>query len=580
VRCQLLGSVEARADNRRTAEAALLIRATMLGADAVVDIQEEALPDFRRTVRRLTGMAVRAVDADGQFEFRSRWCADRIARISGSALVLTLITALLLVPSSALRAAGGGSVTAASAVSILALLLWPVLIAMLALHLRWPQLIGPLALTLESLAAAPFLVMAGAATGAFLWGGGSIDLIVQATWVLISPDLALFVLIAALNCVVFAFFLASSARRVDREFRRLVPAGGRKAPFHRTLAGALIMVAAVTYPLLLVLLPMRQDATATTRSLTAAPNPSSPVIPKPVPVDQRPGAADREFQAGARFFRSDPATAAGHFRKARALWETLVSEAPARVDYRIHLAATQLNLGNLLVAEGRLDEAENQIAAASRHIETVSARSLPMDQRARVNQIRVAAQSFECNRLMHEGLAHRKAGDDVAAEASYRRALESLEASGHVPSLAPAQRDLRSRNEAAARNGVAWLLALMPDRRPEQYGEAVTLAERAVALEPNNGSYWNTLGLGRYLVRDYSGASSALERSVPLRGGGNVYEWVVRAMICWRQDDRAGARKWLDVVTTLIEQQNPPGDDLRRLHAEAAALIRAAPPEP
>ena len=66
----------------------------MMGADAVVDLQEEFLPDFRRTVRRLTGTAVRAVDAEGRFEFRSRWYADRVARVSGVALALLLVSLL------------------------------------------------------------------------------------------------------------------------------------------------------------------------------------------------------------------------------------------------------------------------------------------------------------------------------------------------------------------------------------------------------------------------------------------------------------------------------------------------------
>ena len=96
-RYQLLGTVEAKSDKRRTAEAGLLVRAAMMGADAVVDLQEEFLPDFRRTVRRLTGTAVRAVDAESRFEFRSRWYADQVARVSTWALVLLLVSLPLTV---------------------------------------------------------------------------------------------------------------------------------------------------------------------------------------------------------------------------------------------------------------------------------------------------------------------------------------------------------------------------------------------------------------------------------------------------------------------------------------------------
>ena len=101
----MLGTVEAKADKRRTAEAGLQVRAAMMGADAVVDLQEEFLPDFRRTVRRLTGTAVRAVDAEGRFEFRSRWYAERVAQVSGWALVLLLISLPLMILSSIIMVA-------------------------------------------------------------------------------------------------------------------------------------------------------------------------------------------------------------------------------------------------------------------------------------------------------------------------------------------------------------------------------------------------------------------------------------------------------------------------------------------
>ena len=80
-RYQLLGPIEAQDPKRRMCEARLQVRAAIMGADAVIDVQEEVLPDFSRTVRRVTGTAVRAVDPQGRFEFRARWYADRVARI-------------------------------------------------------------------------------------------------------------------------------------------------------------------------------------------------------------------------------------------------------------------------------------------------------------------------------------------------------------------------------------------------------------------------------------------------------------------------------------------------------------------
>ena len=59
-RFQLLGMAEAKAPNRRSAAAGLAIRGSMMGADAVVDLNQERLPGFRKTEHRASGMAVRS----------------------------------------------------------------------------------------------------------------------------------------------------------------------------------------------------------------------------------------------------------------------------------------------------------------------------------------------------------------------------------------------------------------------------------------------------------------------------------------------------------------------------------------
>ncbi len=87
-RFQLLGMVESKAPKRQSAAAGLAIRAAMMGADAVVDLNRERLPGFFKTEHRASGMAVRAVDDEGRLELKTRWFSSQIGQIAIVMLVL------------------------------------------------------------------------------------------------------------------------------------------------------------------------------------------------------------------------------------------------------------------------------------------------------------------------------------------------------------------------------------------------------------------------------------------------------------------------------------------------------------
>src|SRR5262249_21951045 len=147
------------------------------------------------------------------------------------------------------------------------------------------------------------------------------------------------------------------------------------------------------------------------------------------------------------------------------------------------------------------------------HWEDIASRPLAASMRSVVNQnrdsVRAALRSSEFTLGMVQGQARSKAGDLAGAESAYRRALESSRASPVGPSRTPAIRALRDKNEAAACNALAWLFVVVPGRSPEQIREAVNLAERAVALAPEDEKIWNTLALARYRAGNWPGAASA-----------------------------------------------------------------------
>ena len=91
-RFQHLGMVEAGGDNRRTAQASMLIRAAMMGAEAVVDSLEERLPGERGNSWRSSGHAIRAVDELGRQQLVSRWFEQQVKNLFPRELLLLLCT--------------------------------------------------------------------------------------------------------------------------------------------------------------------------------------------------------------------------------------------------------------------------------------------------------------------------------------------------------------------------------------------------------------------------------------------------------------------------------------------------------
>src|SRR5262249_13306420 len=140
-RFQLLGMVEAKARNSQSAAAGLAIRASMMGADAVVDLNPERLPGFARTEHRASGMAVRAVDEEGRLELKTGWFSGQIKQVALVMFAVACLELLMSLSSLAAPAVVGKWVVALTIGGGLA-------IAGLAAGLlfgKWPQLVRPTA---------------------------------------------------------------------------------------------------------------------------------------------------------------------------------------------------------------------------------------------------------------------------------------------------------------------------------------------------------------------------------------------------------------------------------------------------
>jgi serine/threonine protein kinase len=228
-RFQLLGSVEVKAPKARLARGGLVVRGAMMGADAVVDLQEERLTTFWKTEHRAVGTAVRAVDQEGRLELKARWFDGQVRSIGLGMIVMALLGAML--PLSQFLPAPDSWPAITNLISGVVVLT----IALAFGLLRWPQLARPAAVCFLGLALSLVGAILAAVIGVAMSGhlvGGAIAL----AWIGLS---------VAFNFTFFTFyyFLGRRAWHAHAEYRRLVGPALTRPPVIRRVVGGLAITA-------------------------------------------------------------------------------------------------------------------------------------------------------------------------------------------------------------------------------------------------------------------------------------------------------------------------------------------------
>jgi WD40 repeat protein len=145
----------------------------------------------------------------------------------------------------------------------------------------------------------------------------------------------------------------------------------------------------------------------------------------------------------------------------------------------------------------------------------------------------------------------------------------------------PDQRRIRE-HLAHYYNHFAWGLVIAPGSTCDSQ-RALSLARRAVELDPTQGYYLNTLGVALYRAGRYAEAIAALKKSLAAnRGQIAAFDLFFLAMAHHRLAHRAEARDCFDrAVRWLSEQTNLPDQDTKELanfRAEAEAVLGLASP--
>ncbi|MHB8866613.1 MAG: protein kinase domain-containing protein [Pirellulaceae bacterium] len=178
---------------------------------------------------------------------------------------------------------------------------------------------------------------------------------------------------------------------------------------------------------------------------------------------------------------------------------------------------------------------------------------------------------------------------DVANEQSQRNRAQALSANGSFL-MAVKKYDLALQQfQVAARvdpespylnNNFAWFLANCPDDRFANPSYAVELARKAVELVPDEGTFWNTLGVCYYRAGNYSSAIDALERSTALFGEAGVgFNAMFLAMAHWKLEHHAEANRQYDMAVHWMRENQVVDEELMRFCRETAQILGRTEPD-
>jgi len=262
-------------------------------------------------------------------------------------------------------------------------------------------------------------------------------------------------------------------------------------------------------------------------------------------------------------------------------------------------ASAHTNLGNTLQAQGKLDEAiaayrkaielDPKLAGAQTNLGVALKSQGKLDEAIAAYRKAIELDPKQVNAYINLGnaLTPQKKLDEAIA--CYRKAIEldpkqinahfhlgtALNGQGKVDEAIAAYRKAIELNpdEAQYYNHLAWILGTCPAAQFRDSKRAGELAQKAVELAPQEGAFWNTLGVAQYQGGDWKAAIAALEKSMQLRQGGDSNDWFFLAMAHWQLGAQDEARKWYDQAVEWMAKNKSQDAELKRFRDEAAELL-------
>jgi tetratricopeptide (TPR) repeat protein len=182
----------------------------------------------------------------------------------------------------------------------------------------------------------------------------------------------------------------------------------------------------------------------------------------------------------------------------------------------------------------------------------------------------------EFERSLVGALRHGAANQYAEAKDDYLRIISQTE------SMSPDSQFASQRNHHLSRalNNLGWLLATCADESLRDPEQSLSYAKRAVEIAPEEGTYWNTLGVAYYRAQNWQEAMKALEHSMELRNNGDSFDWFFVAMIHAKQGRLEQAREWYDKAVAWHQANLDGEEELYRFRVEAATVLGLPKPPP
>jgi eukaryotic-like serine/threonine-protein kinase len=251
-----------------------------------------------------------------------------------------------------------------------------------------------------------------------------------------------------------------------------------------------------------------------------------------------------------------------------------LKELSADPEARHDQAATYLLMGNLNRVQadrvqGAAEQAEKDYRKAVEFFESV-ANQYPNQTRYRFD----LGMAYFSLALHLASIAKSPAEIQKAPEIDEvcRKALENYSVAADAPCC-------WSEGRAHALNAHAWFLSICPITKYRDPKTAIELVNKAIALQPEIATFWNTLGVARYRSGDWQGAIHALEKSMKMHQGGDGFDWFFLAMAYWQMHDEKNAWKWYKLGKKELPNTNTYMEPVWPYYCEAAALLGDKSPE-